>query len=252
MGERFKEVIKEVSEDLNGTRCVVLTGEGKAFSAGGDLDFLLERGKSTPYSNSLVMREFYERFLSIRKLNVPIVTGINGHAIGAGLCLALATDLRIASKSAKLGVNFASLGIHPGMGCTHFLPQLVGNQIAAKMILTGELISGSDAEKLGLVLQAVETDDVLPTTLALARKISNQSAVAVQTSVRTLRKTQEFALEAALRREADSQAVFYKKKNLKERIAAIRKKKSPVFWKGQKKKLYVKKKKKKKKKSTLR
>ena len=113
MGNEFRSLIEDLrinSEDLG---AVVLTGEGRAFSAGGDLQFLRDRHKDTPSRNSVIMREFYSRFLSIRNLPVPTIAAINGHAIGAGLCVSLACDLRIANKDARLGVTFAGLGIHP-------------------------------------------------------------------------------------------------------------------------------------------
>jgi enoyl-CoA hydratase/carnithine racemase len=86
------------------------------------------------------------------------VSAINGAAIGAGLCLALATDLRIAAKDAKLGVTFTALGFHPGMGASHFLPLLAGNQVSTRMLLMGEVLTGEEAKQNGLVLDAVDQD----------------------------------------------------------------------------------------------
>ena len=77
------------------------------------------------------MRNFYQRFLCVRDLPFPVIAAINGHAIGAGLCFALACDIRIAAPQAKLGLTFVGLGLHPGMGATHFLPKLVGPQVAS-------------------------------------------------------------------------------------------------------------------------
>eukprot|EP01116_Phalansterium_solitarium_P005549 TRINITY_DN1732_c0_g1_i2.p2 TRINITY_DN1732_c0_g1~~TRINITY_DN1732_c0_g1_i2.p2 ORF type:complete len:315 (+),score=29.76 TRINITY_DN1732_c0_g1_i2:53-946(+) len=228
MGDRFKDAVRRVGEDRS-VRVVVLTGAGKAFSAGGDLDFLINRASETPQNNSLIMRQFYQRFLEIRKLPVPVISAINGAAVGAGLCLAMATDLRIAAKEARLGVTFAGLGIHPGMGATFFLPKLLGNQIASRLLLTGELIDGVEAERIGMVLQAVDADKVLPTAQDMARRIADQSSVAVQTCVRTLRTNQETGLEAALWREADSQAICYASPDLKEGVAAVREKRKPNF-----------------------
>jgi enoyl-CoA hydratase len=88
---------------------VIITGEGRAFSAGGDMNFLHDRLRTAPEENSRVMRDYYRRFLSVRKLNVPIIAAINGHAVGAGLCLALACDMRLAADTAKLGVNFSKV-----------------------------------------------------------------------------------------------------------------------------------------------
>jgi enoyl-CoA hydratase/carnithine racemase len=91
-----------------------------------------------------------------------VIAAINGPAIGAGLCFALGTDVRIAATDAKLGLTFAALGLHPGMGATHFLPSLVGHQIAARLLLTAEKISGAEALTLGLVSEAVDADQARP------------------------------------------------------------------------------------------
>lgn len=118
---------------------MVLTGEGRAFSAGGDLAWLRERASSDPRDNVDTMLAFYDRFLCLRSLPVPIIAAINGPAVGAGLCLTLACDLRVAARSAKLGFTFVHLGLHPGMGCTHFLPKIAGPQTAARLLLSGAL-----------------------------------------------------------------------------------------------------------------
>jgi enoyl-CoA hydratase/carnithine racemase len=185
-GERFARVVAALAADP-AVRAVVLTGAGAAFSAGGDLEFLHARIGTDPVRNSEEMRRFYARFLSLRALPVPTIAAINGPAIGAGCCVATACDLRIAAASARLGYTFATLGIHPGMAATHFLPQHLGMQQAARLLLTGEVITGTEAARIGLVLEAVPTEDVLPKALALARSIAKASPVAVRTCVKSLR-----------------------------------------------------------------
>jgi enoyl-CoA hydratase/carnithine racemase len=114
MGDNFQEAVQSIAADKD-TRVVILTGSGKAFSAGGDLDFLESRTKDTPQNNAAIMRQFYAKFLCFRKdLKVPVISAINGAAVGAGMCLACATDIRLAVKDATMGVNFATLGMHPG------------------------------------------------------------------------------------------------------------------------------------------
>ena len=129
MGDALISTVEKLQSDTK-VRAAILTGAGKAFSAGGDLDWLLARHRDTPENNIKVMQEFYKRFLVMRQLPVPIIAAINGPAIGAGLCLAVGgADVRIAGNKAKLGVTFTRLGLHPGMAATHFLPQLVGPQV---------------------------------------------------------------------------------------------------------------------------
>ena len=129
MGDALTAVVTRLQSDP-GVRCAVLTGAGRAFSAGGDLDWLMQRHRDTPENNISVMTKFYKRFLVMRQIPVPVIAAINGPAIGAGLCLAVGgADVRVASSGAKLGVTFTKLGLHPGMAATHFLPQLVGPQV---------------------------------------------------------------------------------------------------------------------------
>ena len=101
-------------------RSCIVTGEGHAFSAGGDLKWLRERYDHTPYQNRLTMLNFYNMFLHIRTLSVPTIAAINGHAIGAGMCMTLGCDFRIASNDARLGFTFVKLGIHPGVERWHY------------------------------------------------------------------------------------------------------------------------------------
>eukprot|EP01117_Protostelium_nocturnum_P004920 TRINITY_DN1783_c0_g1_i1.p1 TRINITY_DN1783_c0_g1~~TRINITY_DN1783_c0_g1_i1.p1 ORF type:complete len:306 (+),score=123.13 TRINITY_DN1783_c0_g1_i1:55-972(+) len=231
MGVSFVDVVEKIKKGVEKEeiRSVVLTGSGKAFSAGGDLKFLLERSNDTFENNYKLMRDFYNRFLAIRKVNVPVISAINGHAVGAGLCIALATDIRLASKSAKMGVTFTGLGIHAGMAGTHFLPSLVGNQNAAYLLLSGELVSADEAERLGLVLKAYEDDKLMEETMKLANNLASKSGVAVRSTLLTLRKRQEKDLEESLHREAEAQAECYAHPDIKEGIAAIKEKRKPNF-----------------------
>ncbi|RYE95218.1 MAG: enoyl-CoA hydratase/isomerase family protein, partial [Methanobacteriota archaeon] len=177
----------------------------------------------------VIMRGFYNRFLHIRELPIPVLAAINGPAIGAGLCFALAADMRLAAKSAKMGVTFVGLGLHPGMGATYFLPRLVGPQLAARLTLTGEVVSGEEAAHMGLVLEAVEDEELMPRTMALAAKIASQAPVAVRSCVRSLRMQHDEGMDRALWREADAQSYCYSGPDLKEGVASIAAKRQPVF-----------------------
>jgi len=158
MGDQFTDIVHSLCEGpgSEGLGAVVLTGAGRAFSAGGDLQFLYDRAKDTPSRNAVIMRRFYEKFLSVRRLPVPVVAAVNGHAIGAGLALALACDVRVCSAEAKMGITFVGLGLHPGMGSTHFLPRLVGVQQASLLMLTGRLVGAQEALRIGMVAEVHE------------------------------------------------------------------------------------------------
>jgi len=226
MGEAFADVIDSLRGDTD-VRAVVLTGAGRAFSAGGDLEFLRARQADTPDGNAREMKAFYKRFLSMRTLGVPLVAAINGHAIGAGMCLALACDVRIAAPSAKLGLTFVGLGLHPGMGATHLLPALAGPQVAARLLLTGDTVDAATMERLGVV--ASVDDDCVSAAMHVADRIAQQGPLAVRQTLQTLRERQDADIERALTRESQCQAANYASADLAEGITALQEKRKPVF-----------------------
>jgi enoyl-CoA hydratase/carnithine racemase len=223
-----------MQDQLDQFDAVVVTGKGRAFSAGGDLEFLAERAKDTPSRNAEIMMKFYERMMILRRLPVPTVAAINGPAIGAGLALSLLCDLRVASESANMSFSFTKLGLHPGMGSTFFLPKIVGHQQASNLLLTGDRIDGTEAAKIGLVLKAVPEEKVLEEATVLATKIANNGPVAVRSLIRTLRMHNDIGLEGALRREADSQAASYASKDFVEGLAAFHERREPRFVQSEK------------------
>jgi enoyl-CoA hydratase/carnithine racemase len=243
MTEAMGEAIAACARELAGAgdvRAVVLTGAGRAFSAGGDLD-LIERmaregaadpGGPTRARHRAFMRRFYGLYLALRALPQPTVAAVNGPAVGAGCCVALACDLRVAARDARLGLNFARLGIHPGMGATWTLPRLVGPARAAELLFTGRLIDGVEAERIGLVNRAVEAEAVLPEALALAREVAASAPLAVRGTKRSLARSAGSDLEAQLDLEAHEQSLCYESRDLQEGLAAARERRAPRFTGG--------------------
>ncbi|MFP4148624.1 MAG: enoyl-CoA hydratase/isomerase family protein [Nitriliruptoraceae bacterium] len=231
MGEQLVARVTELSADPD-LRAVVLTGTPPAFSAGGDLDMLEDlsrRARLEGFDAAPFMTAFYRRFLSIVELPVPVIAAVNGHAIGAGLCVALAADLRVVAADAKLGLNFAQLGLHPGMGGTWFLPRLIGPERAAAWLYTGGLTDGESAAAQGLALEAVAASDVLPRALGLAHRIAASSPVVVRQLKRTLAASPQVDLPSALATEAAAQAVSYASQDLVEGLDAARERRPPSF-----------------------
>lgn len=229
VGEQFEAVVGELKQ-TKGLRAVVLTGEGRAFSAGGDLQFLLDRAEHNVQDNAAEMLRFYSRFLSLRSIPVPVIAAINGAAVGAGMCLAMACDMRVALGKAKMSVNFTRIGIHPGLAATHFLPMVAGPQFAAKMLLTGGMITGEEARARGLVLDTYETqEEVLDAAMSLAKEIAEASPVAVKEVTETLRNSTGQGLDQALQREASAQGVTYNAPDMIEGLAAVREKRTPNY-----------------------
>ncbi|KAI9168242.1 hypothetical protein H9P43_007614 [Blastocladiella emersonii ATCC 22665] len=229
MDDEFVATMKSLSQD-NSIRAMILTGEGRAFCAGGDLDFLQKRIEASNLTNVQTMRAFYSRFLSVRDVPFPTIAKINGPAVGAGFCLAMACDLKLTTVDAKMGFNFVKLGLTPGMGAQTTIELLTNPQVAARMLLTGDIITGAEAKHLGLVLDAAATTAALDeSALSLARRIASASPTAVRMTTKSLRLRVDEALTRGLAREADTQALVYKTADFKEGMAAIVAKRTPVF-----------------------
>src|ERR1044072_8786264 len=137
-------------------RAVVVTGEGSAFCSGGNTGWIASEPDATVDYLRTRMIGFYRAWLSIRKLEVPTIAAVNGPAIGAGRCLALACDIRYAAAGARLGAPFVKLGMRPGMAGTYLLPHVVGEGHARALLPTGRLGDAHEALRLGLVSRVLE------------------------------------------------------------------------------------------------
>lgn len=179
LSEAWAEAMAALGRDRT-TRAVVVTGAGSAFCAGGDLEWLESTGKSSNSLSALrsTMSHFYESWLAIRALPIPTIAAVNGPAIGAGLCLALACDLRYASPAARFSAPFTSLGVHPGMAATWLLPEAVGGPRAREMFLTGRIVSAEEAVQWGLA--SAVADNVLARAIEVARTIATTDAMSVE------------------------------------------------------------------------
>lgn len=235
MGLAFRDRIARLAADPT-LRAVVLTGEGRAFSAGGDLDMLeaqSRRGRAHPGAAWRGIRDemstFYRLFLSVRDLPCPTIAALNGHAIGAGFCIALACDFRYVARDARLGLNFTRIGLHPGMGATWTLPRLVGPALAAELLYTSRLIDGEEAARIGLANRAVASPDVLAQAQATAAEIAANAPAAVRAVKRALDRTENASLEDQLQFEASEQARNFESMDAQEGIAAVREKRTPSF-----------------------
>src|SRR5699024_4319868 len=182
--EEIHQAFKSFKEDEN-TKVIILTGSGeKAFVAGADIsefaDYSVEEGADLAASGQEKAFDYIAHFPK------PVIAAINGFALGGGLELAMAAHFRIASENAKLGLPETSLGVIPGYGGTQRLPQLVGKGRAMEMIMPAGMISGENALDYGLVNHVVTLDELLEYTEKIARKILNNSTVAVATAIETI------------------------------------------------------------------
>ncbi|HUI27281.1 MAG TPA: enoyl-CoA hydratase-related protein [Candidatus Kryptonia bacterium] len=233
MGEEVVAAVEEIRADA-AARVFVLTGAGKSFSSGGDLGMLARDSGAAPRapggaSMAGSPRDFYTRYLAIRRLAIPTIAAINGHAIGAGLCIALACDLRVAVSDAKMGMTFTKLGIHPGMGATYFLPRLIGTARAADLFFTGRVVDAAEADRLGLLSRVLPREQFADAVQSLAREIAACAPIAVRMTKRALYRGVEHTLDDMLDFEALQQGITFTTADAREGVQAIMEKRPPKF-----------------------
>lgn len=228
MTESWVAAVDEIAGDPS-VRAVVVTGEGSAFCSGGNTSWISSEPDATVDHLRARMMPFYRSWLSIRKLEVPTMAAVNGHAIGAGLCLAMACDIRYAASGAKLGVPFTKLGMHAGMAATYLLPNIVGPAHARDLLLTGRVVEADEALRLGLVSRVLEPGAFLDEVLATAAGVAATAPIASRLTKVALRDGGHADLETAVQWEALAQPITLATEDLHEGIRASREKRPPQF-----------------------
>ncbi|WP_219463257.1 enoyl-CoA hydratase/isomerase family protein [Nonomuraea rhizosphaerae] len=226
MTAAWRDAIEALKRDTT-VRCVVVTGAGTAFSSGGDLSWLGERGVEPVPVLRDRMLAFYRTWLSVTELEVPTIAAVNGPAIGAGLCVALACDLVYAADDAKLMVPFTKLGLHPGMAATYLLPRKAG-PLGREMLLTGRTVLGEEAATKGLVNRSFLKNDLMSEVEAIAATIAHNAPIATKLTKVALNQDHS-DLEAALRWESLAQPVTMVSADMAEGLAAHRERRMPKF-----------------------
>ena len=222
-------VLDEIAAD-DSIRAVILTGAGeKAFAAGADIQ---ELGQISAIAGQQLALEGQRIFSKLENLGKPVLAAINGFALGGGCELAMSATLRIASETARLGQPEVKLGLLPGYGGSQRLPRLVGKGAALKLILTGEMISASEAHRIGLVDEVVPAAELLPRMRALAATIASMAPIAVRQSIAAVNAGYDLPLDQALAHEAALFGLCCATEDKAEGTAAFLEKRPPV-WKGQ-------------------
>ena len=175
------------------------------------------------------MVAFYRAWLSIRRLEVPTIAAVNGAAIGAGLCLALACDLRYAASSAKLGAPFVKLGMHPGMAATYLLPNVMGDAHARDLLLTGRIADAEESLRLGMVSRVLPDETFLDEVLEIAAGVAASAPIPTRYTTLALRTGGHEDFESAVQWEALAQPITLATADLQEGIAAAKEKRPPRF-----------------------
>ncbi|MBF4160698.1 enoyl-CoA hydratase/isomerase family protein [Nocardioides acrostichi] len=228
MTASWTRAVDEIAGDPS-VRVVVVTGEGPAFCSGGDTSWIASEPDASVDALRTRMTAFYRSWLSIRRLEVPTIAAVNGAAIGAGLCLALACDVRYAAAGAKLGAPFTKLGMHPGMAATYLLPDVVGQAAARDLLLTGRIVSDDEALRLGLVSRVLSPESFADDVVAAATQMAASAPIAQKLTTLALRGSGHGDIEAAVQWEALAQPVTLATEDLQEGIAASREKRAPRF-----------------------
>jgi enoyl-CoA hydratase/carnithine racemase len=227
----FLAAIDRIHDDRS-VRCVILTGNGPSFCAGGDIREM--KRQATPAVTEMDIRHDYRRgiqrlTLALFNLEVPVIAAVNGHAIGAGLDLACMCDIRIASDKAKFAESFIKLGIIPGDGGAWLLPRIVGLARAAELAFTGDLIDAQQALAWNLVSRVVPHDELMTATHELAGRITRHASHGVRLTKRLMREAIHSRLDTVLELSAVFQAISHKTADHSEAVNAFLEKRAPRF-----------------------
>lgn len=210
MGEEVVAAFRRARNDVN-VRVVILTGEGRAFCAGVDLDcFRAHMSGETPRSGPTLGGEAFVRTFPLELVDYPkpVIAAINGAAYGVGVTMTLGCDVRIAARGAKFGLNFTELGVLPGLGSTHHLPHLIGLPRALELVLSGAILSADEAARIGLVQKTVPDAALRNAARQLAASIAEARPEVLTAASLALRRGAASCLIEAMRTErAQSRAL---------------------------------------------
>jgi enoyl-CoA hydratase/carnithine racemase len=229
MRRDLAEALEEAGSDPN-VRVVILKGEGRAFCAGGDVQFmaeLVERNDSEEFAR--ILGAARRVILAIRQMTKPVIASIEGPAFGAGFNLALACDLRIASSNATFSQSFVKLGFHPDWGGTYFLPRLVTSNIACELFFLGDTIDAIEALRLGLINRVVAPDELEAETRKLAERLREGPAVSIAAAKHAVYASEHDGLEKMLQYEVEAQLRCFESEDGREGVRAFLEKRPPRF-----------------------
>ena len=227
MIEEWLAVLKDAERD-DSVRCLLLTGAGRFFSAGQDVTAFEKTDGQVSFRQHL-HRTYNPVILKMRKLEKPIVGAINGPAVGAGLGIALATDLRIAAESASFIYGFTGIGLSADSGTSLALPRLVGLARAAELAFTNRTVTAKEALEIGLVNRVVPDADLMDRAKELAASLASGPTRAIGLSKRALNHSVLGSLEATLEYEAQLQEIAGRSEDHAEGLAAFLEKRQPTF-----------------------
>jgi 2-(1,2-epoxy-1,2-dihydrophenyl)acetyl-CoA isomerase len=230
MGPQMADEISDALDNLGDARALIITGAGRAFCSGADLQ---ARGGATatggggPYG--ALTRSYNPTMMKLAKINIPTITAVNGPAAGIGCSMGLCSDFAIAGKSAYFLQAFVNIGLVPDGGASWMLPRLIGKARATQMMLLGEKIGGEQAADWGLVYKCVEDADLMTEAHALATRLANGPTLAIGLMRQNIQTALEMDYASALLREAEAQKIAGKSADAMEGGLSFIQKRKPVF-----------------------
>jgi 2-(1,2-epoxy-1,2-dihydrophenyl)acetyl-CoA isomerase len=215
----------KIAENNDKVRCIVITGEGRAFCSGQDLE-----GVNEEMNHGDVLRNCYGPMMKqLAKTEKPVVAAINGVAAGAGLSLALACDFRLASEKASMVQAFIHVGLIPDLGNLYYLPRLIGHAKALELAVFGEKISAEDAKNFGLVTKVVPLETWSTEVTAFAQRLANMPTKAIGLIKRSLHSSWHYSFDDYLESEAQGQRIAGLTSDHREGVTAFLEKRKPRF-----------------------
>lgn len=208
-------------------RAVLLTGEGKAFCAGQDLSEAIDA--NGPGIEKIVREHYNPIILKIRKLEKPVVCAVNGVAAGAGANIALACDVVIAAASVSFIQAFSKIGLIPDSGGTFFLPRLIGFGKASALMMLGDKVSATDAERMGMIYKVTEDTNLQSDAMTISKTLGDMPTKAMGLTKRLLNESLENTIEKQLSYEADVQVQATLTHDYTEGVNAFLEKRKPIF-----------------------
>jgi enoyl-CoA hydratase len=229
-GETYREFAMAIEEIKNDTqlRAVVITGEGKSFCAGLDLKFAATLKDYSPLQ-LISFIKYLQNIFTFESIAKPVISAVNGYAIGNGCDIALASDIIIASEQAKFGMAYTNLGLIPDLGGTFRLPRLVGPVIAKEMILTGDMIDAKRAFEIGMVNKVVSADKLMEEAMAMAQKLAKRPPVALAMAKKAINNGLNTDISSSLDLEIALQNICIRSNDLMEAFISAIEKREPNY-----------------------
>ena len=223
--QEFVEALESLDKD-NDVRCIVITGNEKAFAAGADIKEMADAS-----AVEMLIRDQFARWDRIRKIKKPLIAAVSGFALGGGCELMMTCDIVIASETAKIGQPEINIGVMPGAGGTQRLTRAVGKAKAMEIVLTGKMISAAEALQWGLINKVVPIEYCLQEAKNLAKEIASKPPVAVRLAKEAVLKSFDTTIEGGLEFERKNFYLLFASEDQKEGMKAFVEKRKPE-WKG--------------------